>query len=420
MIRRFLRFVVRLLLKPLTKAVMRKYQPRVVAITGSVGKTSTKECTVAMLAERYRVRGSPESYNNELGVPLTILGKDSGSSLKHWWGVFRHGLWLLVRRRDYPEVLVLEMGADHPGDLAYLTAIAPPDIAVVTNVGTTHLAFYDSLEAIAEEKSTLVGRLKPGGLAVLNFDDTRVRMMQTLAPGRVLYYGFTDESHLWVEQIKQGRGGLTATLHLREREGGPVKRWPLKTSVLGRHQLSSLLAAFGVAYTVGVVPEHALAVAMSFTPPPGRLRKLPGRGDLAILDDSYNASPPAVLAALDVLRDMPKPHRAVLGDMLELGKAEEPGHRMVGEVAGKFLDELVVVGDQAVLIAEAAKQVGLDPNRIWFAAEATQAAGLVGQYQHGGTVLVKGSQAMRLERTVKALLRDPRDTKHLVRQDWRN
>lgn len=413
--RRVLRWLVIFLLKPLAKGVVRKYQPRVVAITGSIGKTSAKEFTAAMLAERFRIRASAGNYNNELGVPLTVLGQRSGTSPTHWLRVFRRGLALRFGKHDYPEVLVLEMGADKPGDIGYLTSIARPDIALVTNVGNAHLEHYDSLEDIAGEKSQLVGNLKTDGIAVLNFDDTRVRIMQALAPGRVMYYGFTDESHVWVDHIKQTQGGLTASLHLREREDGQTQTWPLKTALIGQHQLYGVMAAFCVAYAAGVVPEHALAVAATLSTPPGRLKVFGGQHQLTILDDSYNASPESMLAALAVLGDFPKPHWAILGDMLELGKVSEAGHRTAGEVGGKFLDGLVVVGDRAAQIADAAKEAGMDPAKIWFASEASQAATLLMEHAKGGTVLVKASRAMHLERAVKDLLLDPRDADRLVK-----
>ncbi len=412
-LRRLARHVVVFGLRVLAKAVLRRYKPKVVAVTGSVGKTTTKELTAAMLAPGFRVRAAQGSYNSEFGVPLTILDREAGFTAGHWIRVFGHGLALLAGRTEYPEVLVLEMGADHPGDIRYLSDLARPDIAILTNIRGVHLMNYDSIEAIAEEKAWLVRRLRPGGTAILNFDDTKVRMMQALAPGRVVTYGLSDEANLWAEEITQSERGLTATVCWRGSEDAPVSRWPLRTPLLGRSQLSGVLAALAAAIAAGVPAEQAITAAGSIHPPPGRLRVLQGKHGLSLLDDTYNASPQAMIASLEVLRGFPGPHRAVLGTMRELGEASESGHRAVGEFAGPWLDQLVTVGTTAGLIAEAAEAAGLSPHKIKRCAEATEVARVI-EVTGGGTVLFKASQAVYLERAVAELLRDPRDRSLLL------
>jgi UDP-N-acetylmuramoyl-tripeptide--D-alanyl-D-alanine ligase len=239
--------------------------------------------------------------------------------------------------------------------------------------------------------------------------------MQASAPGRVLYYGLTDESNLWATDLKTTPGGLAATVHYRSTEDGPEETWPLKTLLLGRHQLSGILAALGAALVNGVSAEEALAAVASIGPPPGRGRVLAGKHDLTLIDDSYNASPQAVMASLEVLQQFPGPRIAVLGDMRELGRAREAGHRSVGEFAAGWLDELITVGDDAALIGQAAAAAGMKPEAI-HQATAKEAAELIEAKHRGGTVLVKGSQAVYLERTVAALLADPRDAARLVKR----
>jgi UDP-N-acetylmuramoyl-tripeptide--D-alanyl-D-alanine ligase len=402
----------------LARGVLWRYKPKVVAITGTVGKTTTRELTSAMLSSQFRVRSSRENYNSEFGVPLTILDRPVARSARQWLSVFWHGVRLIARRQDYPEILVLEMGAEKPGDLNYLTRLARPDIAVVTRIGRhpVHLEFYRNVSQLVEEKSWVVRRLPPDGVAVLNYDDDKVKKMRAYTTSPVLAYGFTDEASIYVTDIKTKVAkqlNQQAILHYRAQPGQTPKQWKLTTPLLGRHQLSAIMAAFGVAVTVGVDPAQALAAAKSVEAPPGRLRVLPGKGRLTILDDTYSSSPQAVLAALEVLYGFKPPFRAVLGDMKELGSGSVEGHRTVGEVAGKFLDELVVVGDEATHIAEAAKEAGMKPDRIHFASNAVEAAKLVNQDKRGGTVLIKASQSLYLERTVKALLKNPQDERYL-------
>ncbi len=400
----------------LAKLIVDKYQPRVVAVTGSVGKTTTKELIAAMLAGQFKLRAATGSYNSEFGVPLTIIDQPVPKSVIGWLHVMWRAVRLLVQRHEYPEVLVLEMGADHPGDIQHLTKIAPPDIAVVTNVGTAHLENYPSQEAIAEEKSYLIRNLKPDGVAILNFDDVQVRMMQAYAVGRAIYYGKNDEANVWPSDLTFTAHGLHANVHVRSTDSASKTAWRLTTPLLGMNQLYAVLAAFAVAYSVGVKPEAALAAAKDFTAPPGRLQLLTGQHRMTILDDTYNASPPAMIGSLEVLQRFPAPRRAILGDMKELGSGSGPGHRLVGTMVAPWLDQLIVVGDEAAQIAYAAREAGMDEQHIHLVSDAVQAAELLRDDHQGGTLLVKGSQAMYLERAVAKLLADPRDEKRLVQR----
>lgn len=412
--RRILRRVLVWKLRWLARRVIKKYRPKIVAVTGSVGKTTTKELISAALEGHYRLR-SAQGYNSEFGVPLTILNEKSAPSVRHWIGIFGRGMKLWLGKHDYPELLVLEMAADQPGDVKSLTRLAPPDVAVVTNVRNVHLANYPHADAIADEKAWLVRNLRKDGLAVLNFDDTKTRIMQRFAPGRVLYYGLTDESNIWAENIKVGRDGTTATVHLREGEQGEVRKWSLTTPLLGVHQLYGVLAAIAAAHALNIQPEQAVKSVAKVGPPPGRLRALPGKGSLTVLDDSYNASPQSTLASLEVLKRFPKPHRAVLGDMRELGEASADLHRMVGESLD-WLDELVTVGPESEALAEAAKKAGLAAKRIRSVRLTPEAIPLAAEWRDG-TVLVKGSQnTLYLERVSESFLRDPRDANLLTQR----
>ncbi len=403
---KLLRPLLVLILGGLARATLLRYRPTVVAVTGSVGKTTTKELLAAMLATRYQVRKTEGNYNTEIGMPLTVLGQPPPKHPLGWPVVFVKALAGLAGLTEYPEVLVLELAADAPGDLKRLAGVARPDVAVVTNVRNVHRVAYASLEQIADEKSWLVRRLKPDGVAVLNHDDPRVRAMRSLTPAKIRFYGITDAAHFRLVDPRHTRSGFTAGVSVAG--GAPVR---FTTGFHGLPQMIGMLAAATAAESLGVSLADAAKVVASRTPPPGRLRVFAGADGRTVVDDTYNASPEATIASLEALQAFPAPRRAILGDMKELGDVSVAGHKEVGQAAAGLVDELVVVGEEALIIAEAAKTAGLAHSSIHVASNADEAAGLLGR---GGSVLVKGSRAMHLERTVAALLKDPRDRRHLI------
>lgn len=432
-----MRSLLRIILFALAAATLRRHRPIIIGVTGSVGKTTTKDCTAIVLSVKYSVRASAKSYNNELGLPLTILGEDSPSrSLIGWVIIVVRSLCRIFcyRWHSYPEVLVLEMGADHPGDLRKLTALARPNVSVITAISSAHLEFFSSLEEIAREKRTLVDVLLPGGVAVLNADDERARASLPPSGVLVIRYGYThadivardiatkferegssDAALTVLTSFKVSYAGATVPVHLYNLAGVPA--------------VSSALAALavGVALNVNLVDAaHALS---SYRGTPGRLRLLPGVRGTTILDDSYNASPQAVLAALDVLASVPIEKKqwrwAVLGDMAELGSDTESGHAAVGQrIVERGISGLITVGERARMIAQVARQGGMDPHMIFSFAKAREAGQFLQErLQVGDVFLVKGSQIMRMERVVRELLADPLSAEtELVRQgpEWQD
>jgi UDP-N-acetylmuramoyl-tripeptide--D-alanyl-D-alanine ligase len=398
------------LLTLLARGVLARYRPRIVAVTGSVGKTSTKEVAARMLATRYRVRQTEGNYNTEVGVPLTILGEGMPRSPLGWPWLLVKSLRLLAGASEYPEVLVLELAADKPGDMKHLTGLIRPDVAVITNVRSVHREFYDSIEQIWEEKSWLVRRLKNSGTAVLNADDPRVREMGSLTTAKIRLYGEANGAHIQLLDTEHGRGGYRATIALGERDE------TLQTGIHSQAQLLSIIAALGAAEALEVPDSDALKAAAGWTPPPGRMRVFEGRHGRTIIDDTYNASPEAVIASLEALQAFPAPRRAVLGDMKELGPESAAGHRAVGRAAAKLVDELIVVGEEAETIAAAAKEARLAAGSIHLASNALEAIKVVEALGKGGTLLIKGSQSMYLEQVVAAELKHPRDRTRLLQR----
>ncbi len=412
------------LLGSLARAVIRKYRPKIIAITGSVGKTTTRAACVAVLSTRFRVRGSDKNYNNELGVPITILGCDApGRSPFAWLGIFLKGLWLLFENDAlYPQVLVLEMGADHPGDLAYLISIAPPDIGVVTAVSAAHTEFFSSIDGVLAEKKIVVTSLDADKAAVINADDEQLNKIVEEIRAPVVSYGFSDNASVHGREVMvrydaEGRPeGMEAQMLLDGQEIGLMV-----PRALGRPVIYSALAAAAVGRAMLLdVAEIQLGLA-TFDPPAGRMRIIDGVKRTTLIDDTYNASPRAAREALDILAQVRSGGRrvAVLGDMLELGALTEEAHREIGRHAAQLgVNLLITVGVAAHFIADEARAAGLDESAV-FSFDASPEAGvfLQDRMHEGDVILIKGSQGVRCEKIVKEVMAEPLCAeKMLVRQ----
>lgn len=410
----------------LAKIVLKKYKPDVIGITGSMGKTSTKEAIFAVLSSRFRVRQNLKNYNNEFGVPLSILGQESGfKSIFRWLRVILSSIKLILfRDPSYPEILVLEMGADHPGDIKYLTELAPCKIGVVTGIGPAHLEFFESVEKIIKEKRIIVSHLKPDGFAVLNRDDKEVYSMRDKTKAKVLTFGFKEEADVRAQEDSIiGRGvqieGINFKLSYR---GSTVPIFI--PGVLGRQHIFAALAGATVGIIYGMNLVEIAESLKRYKAPKGRMNLVAGIKNTLIIDDTYNASPIPTKKALEVLESIELPEEnqkfAILGDMLELGGFSEEGHKQVGQkVAECKIDYLITVGERSRDIARAAFESGMNKDKI-FSFKTPEEAGIFvqGKMKQGDIVLVKGSQGMRMEKVVKELMAEPlRACELLVRQD---
>ncbi len=346
---------------------------KVVGITGSVGKTTTKEIVASVLSTKYAVLKNAGNLNSEIGMPLVLLELTK----KH--------------RRA-----VLEMGMWAEGEMAQLCALAKPDIGVVTMVGPVHMERLGTIDAIAREKGVLPASLPSAGVAVLNGDDARVAAMASQTRAHVITFGLGAEADVRAEDIEShGLAGVRFTLvHGGEREA-------VHSHLPGRALVHNALAAAAVGVVDGLtVPE--VAQALSEAPANVRFSVHAGIGGSTIIDDTYNASPASMLAALDLLAEMPGRKIAVLGDMRELGDAEAEGHREVGERAGAVADVVVAVGELGRIIGETAARAG-DAD-VRFAEEAGKVAGVIGPLlRDGDVVLVKASRALALEAVAEEL-----------------
>ena len=383
--------------------ILRKLGPRVVGITGSTGKTTTKELMAAVLSRRYATFRNYGNYNNHHGLPIA-----------------------LGRLNQEHQVAVLEMACDGMDQIRELAALARPTIGVVTSVNEAHLAYLGSLEAIALEKGRLVEALPPreqGGTAVLNYDDPRVRAMGSRTQARVVTYGLDPGADLVAGGIEASPDGLSFTVFVTDFFPVPGlrgrRKLKVKLPLLGRHNVYAALASVAVGLVLGVPLEEALEAMVSLHSLPGRLNPLAGANRTRILDDTFSASPASTLAALDTLELFDKRRRfAILGDLLELGSYRAEACRRVGQRVAEVSSFLVAQGDSASRIAEEAQASGLPADRILVTYTAQDTVrGVAGRLRPGDTVLVKGAVEARMEQVVAGLLADPSQASRvLVRQ----
>ncbi len=417
------------ILANLAKKIVVKYQPKIVGITGSIGKTSAKEAVSAVLATKFNIRKNIKNYNNELGVPLTIIGAESGGrSFTSWLGVWRKARQLIRETdRDYPEVLVLEMGADKPGDIEYLVDIAPCFVGVVTTIGPTHLEAFGNVESVAREKQKIVTHLDKSGFAVLNYDDEVVRAMAEKTKANVVFYGQTDKAQIYaLDLFNQGLAMDLDGIKFKITDGKssvPV----FLPGVVGIHQINCALIAAAVGHSFGMNLVEIAEGLKNYRAPKGRMNLIEGSDDILLLDDTYNSSPKAAIAALEALSTLKlsavERKGAILGDMLELGAYTDEAHFELGKKAAELkLDFLVCVGINRERMAAGASKNGLNSDQI-FQFENSEIAGqkVKELLRSKDLILIKGSQGSRMEKVVKSLMRYPeKATDLLVRQsaDW--
>lgn len=407
------------------RLILSTYKPRVVAVTGSVGKTSAKDAIYAVLAHRVYVRKSEKSFNSEIGVPLTILGRPNAwSNPLRWIENLLEGLLLFFIRVEYPEWLVLEVGADRPHDIRSVAAWLPVDLAVITRLPEVpvHVEFFDSPEAVVAEKATLIDAIVPGGVLVLYADDERALTLKARAQGtRVLTFGFSKNADIRGEEVVLiEAGGRPLGMHARIVGPGGATSVSI-TGAIGAHALLPLLAAAATAEALTIPIAEAATALAQYEPPPGRMRLVKGIKDTIIIDDSYNSSPAAAAAALDTLSLLSMSGRkiVVLGDMLELGRHSVVEHKKLGSHAARVADMLLTVGFRARDAALAALDNSMEDSNILQFEDARQAGQeLQNILESGDCVLVKGSQSMRMERVVEEIMTEPeRAAELLVRQD---
>lgn len=352
-----------------------RFDLRVVGITGSVGKSSTKELVHSVLAQQYNTLKSPGNRNSVLGLPPVLLAL-----------------------RPFHQYAVLEMGMYTPGEIARLCEMAKPAVGVVTMVGPVHLERAGSLEAIVAAKQELVESLPAGGTAVLNKDDERVMSMAAHTPAQIFTYGLNPNADLWADRIhSMGLEGIRFTLHYGR------EALNIQVPLIGRHSVHTALRATAVGLVEGLSWETIIA-GLSNSRAQLRLVAVPGPHGSTIIDDTYNSSPDSAMAALNLLHDLDGRRLAVLGDMLELGYMEESSHRLVGRRAADVAQILVTVGPRGRWIGEEALKVGMARDRVFMVADVATAVSTLQQIiAPRDMILIKGSLGMAMSRIVAAL-----------------
>ncbi len=411
------------ILKKISSAILKRHRPLVVGVTGSMGKTSTKEAIFAVLSSKFKVRRNLKNYNNEIGVPLAIIGGESGGrSLFKWLSVFLKGTEIIISQDEYPEVLVLEMGADKPGDIKYLTSFVDLNIGVITGIGEipVHIEFFKSPVQVAREKAGIIDFLGKDDLAILNFDDERVKLLAQKTRAKILSYGFSDAAKVRATNYELNIVPDMESCGIIFKIEYQGKTIPVrKEGIFGKHQAYAMLAGVAAGMGLGMNLLEAVEALGAFKPPRGRLQMIEGVKRTWILDDTYNASPTATLAALETLAQFEGRRKiAVLGDMLELGEFTENAHFLVGRKAAESADLFFAVGDRMRFAAQAAQEKTSKQKIFWF--ETAEAAKLPLQkmIQKGDVILVKGSQSMRMEKIVEEIMAQPQKASELlVRQE---
>jgi len=401
------------ILTALAAALLKKHQPLIIAVTGSVGKTSTKDAIYAAIRHSVSTRKSEKSFNSDIGVPLTVLGLPNGWSNPFLWlkNIVDATFTVLFSKR-YPKVLILETGIDRPGDMSKLTAWVKPDIVVLTRLPSVpvHVEYFGSPAEVVAEKMKLVEALKPDGVLVYNNDDTIIQQQlpqvrhRAVGYSRYLAADFNTSGDQTIYTDNKLAGTQFTVTHRDE-------RFTIKLpGVVGAQLVYTCGAALAVAAELDIPLAAAAAGLQQLAAPRGRMRVIAGIKGTTLIDDTYNSSPIAVEVALQTLREVKHAKRkiAVLGDMLELGKFSSSEHERIGVLAATSADILLTVGIRARKIAEAALHHGLKESSI-FQYDDVDRAGreLQALLQPGDVVLVKASQGIRAERIIEEVMADP-------------
>lgn len=415
--------ILKKILKFTARATIKKYDPCIIGITGNVGKTSVKEAVLNFVKYERKTRGASKNFNNELGLPLSIIGEfGSPNGVIFWIKVIIKGIFQLIKRNDaFPEVLVLEYGIDRPGDMKYLLEIAHPHIGVFTALGDVpvHIEFFSGQESVLREKGKLISSLPSTGFAILNADDDLVLSSKELTRSHVITYGFSPKAHVRITNFKYFVDDETIGVSFKLSYGGSVVPFKVSGS-LGKSSAQSIAAATTIGLLFGANLSGASEVFSEFLPPKGRKRILRGVKHSLIVDDTYNAAPLSMDEALDVLSSIPAKRKiAVLGDMLELGSYTLEEHEKAGRRARQCSDLLFTLGIRGKIIAESAVAAGMHRKKVFSFTNVHELAMQLGQkIQRDDVILVKGSQGVRMERVVKSILENlSRAEDLLVRQE---
>jgi len=424
MIKKFLTKKIEKYLYDLANQRLKDKKAFIIAVTGSVGKSSSKEAIKVLLNAFFKnkVFVSHGNMNESVGLPMSILGFDYVPSKIEWPKVLFEAK-RKAKNKQFPEYLVVEMGVEKPGDIKYFTSLAKPNIALLTSIGPAHLENLGDIDGVLKEKIELFKSLPEAGVAIYNNDDQKISEYAPKIKNHTISYGFTKGSTILGKVIKSERDGV-----LLEVTNGKLTK-QIKTTLIGNHMILALLSAMAIAEALGLDFDKSLKSLKEFKPLHGRMNLIEGIKDSLIIDDSYNANPNSVLAALETLRTFNTSGRRVviLGNMNELGKFEESAHVIVARAAGTFADAMIFIGPNSQKMKEAAEREVVKrnrkPNIVTFETPSRATLSLDELIEENDLILVKASQnRMRFEKIVEVIMKNPGQAKDLLaRQDkrWR-
>ncbi len=420
-------FAKKIIIKILTieaKLVLKKYKPKIIGVTGSVGKTSTKDAIYTALSPFFFVRKTAKSFNSDIGIPLTILGlPNAWNDYKGWMQNIFAGFLLVVTKSKYPDWLVLEIGADHPGEIEGVMKWIHPDISVITRIGSVpvHVEFYKSVAEVVKEKSYLARGLNPEGTLILNADDEDVMGFKEFTSAKTLSFGIKEKSDIKATFIQptyssEKVNGISFKIDVNG-SSIPVAL----NNVYGNQFVYPVLASFAVISSLGLSPLKAVEAFSRYEYPRGRMNIIDGIHNSIVIDDTYNASPVAMEEGFRAVEGLVSTGKkiAIVGDMLELGKFSQDEHHRLGEIASGIFEMVGLVGIRAAEMKTALLEKGFNENNIFVFDNSVEAGEkMKNKIESGDLVYVKGSQGMRMERVVERIMTDPKQKERLlVRQE---
>lgn len=412
----------------LAKVIVSKYKPKIIGITGSVGKTSSREAIFSVVSRLGETWESKKNFNNEIGLPLAVFGVDNlpEKNLFRWFEVILKACFLIIWPYKYPKYLILEMGVDHPGDMNHLIDIAKPNIAVITSIGISHYEYFESEILVAQEKWKIGSKLEPNEYLILNADSKLAMEAKNKMEVKTISFGVQnpDAEFVVTQAVEKYDSNIETEITVKQKNGSVHN---FKINAVGRPHIYAVTCALTVSFACGQSFDEFKKGILNYKPTAGRLNILKGINGASIIDDSYNAAPASTREALELLARFPAKKRiAVLGDMRELGSKTIPAHEEIGDLVNRISpDLLVTVGVNSKIIASRATYLGFDNSKVRSFKLSRDAIDTVkAEMEQGTVVLFKGSQnTIRLEKIVKEVMLEKHLAKDLlVRQNdsWLN
>ncbi|MDH4330132.1 MAG: UDP-N-acetylmuramoyl-tripeptide--D-alanyl-D-alanine ligase [Candidatus Moranbacteria bacterium] len=422
------------ILRFMAQVVIKKYKPKIIGITGSVGKTSAKEAVSLVLSDKFNIRSGQKNYNNEIGIPLTIIGAKSGEgSILGWIRVFFKWMLVVIFPVRYPEIVVLELGIDRPGDMDYLLGFIPVNVAILTDISGSHLEYFGNINRIAKEKYKIVEAVAKEGVAIINIDNEKIKeqLEKHKKDNEIngMTFGFDEDAMVRATDTHFNyRNNEVSGISFKLNYEGKII--PIRLdNVIAKHHLYAVLAGISSGIYFKVNPIEIANSLKDYFPPQGRMTLIEGVNGSMVIDDTYNASKVSTLAALNILSEIEARRKLIaLGDMLELGPTSHSDHIEVARRALEVGDKIFVAGKRMEeAISEMIKTDNIskdDQKKMQILSNPVAVAQSVKNViEPGDIILVKGSQSMRMEKVVEEVIARTVDVeKKLCRQsrEWKN